>query len=128
MKNKDSEYIPKLEKAIAQKYGAEAIDNPRKFWTEKKEEEYVQQSKLLAQKIRKNETQGEKIELDGFLINKKLLSKDTNRICTVCKNYSFDMRDRLYMNKFSTCRMCYVQWIDGREKRWKNGWRPNKEE
>jgi len=128
MKDKDPEYIPKLEKAIAQKYGASAIDNPRKFWTEEKEKEYIQQSKLAAQKLRKNDTQVQKIKLDGFLINKKLLNKDTNRVCSLCERYSFDVRDGLYMNKFITCRQCYIQWIEDREERWEKGWRPKKEE
>ena len=39
MTDKDPNYIPKLEKAIAQKYGTEAVDNPRKFWDEDKEQE-----------------------------------------------------------------------------------------
>ena len=127
MSQGDPEYIPKLEKAIAQKYGTEAIDNPRKFWTPEKEQEYIQQSRLSAQKIRKNETQVEKIEQDGFLINKKLLSKSSNRTCPVCEVYSFDNRDGLYMSKFSACRKCYIRWIENREERWKSGWRPNKE-
>ena len=53
MKDKDPEYVTKLEKAIAQKYGTAAIDNPRKFWTEEKEEKYIEQSKLTALKLRK---------------------------------------------------------------------------
>lgn len=128
MKEKDPEYVPKLEKAIAQKYGVAAIDNPRKFWTEEKEEKYIEQSKLTALKLRKGEIQEEKIELDGFLINKKLLNRDTNRVCSVCENYSFDVRDAMYMNKFTICRLCYIQWVEDREERWENGWRPNKEE
>ena len=36
MTNKDVNYIAKLEKAIAEKYGQEAIDNPRKFWDKEK--------------------------------------------------------------------------------------------
>ena len=125
MTKKDPNYIPKLEKAIAQKYGAETVDNPRKFWDEDKEQEYIQQSKLFVEKLRKNETQLEKVEQDGFLINKKLLTKDTNRVCSVCDKYSFDVRNNLYMNKFECCYECYIQYVDGREERWKTGWRPN---
>ena len=80
----------------------------------------------MDQKIRKREMQGEKIELNGFLINKKLLNRDTNRVCCVCEGYSFDPRDGLYINKFSTCRICYIQWVENREERWKKGWRPEK--
>jgi hypothetical protein len=127
MSDKDPNYIPKLEKAIAQKYGPEAVDNPRKFWDEGKEQEYIQQSKLFVEKLRKNETQLEKVEQDGFLINKKLLTKDTNRVCSVCDKYSFDVRNNLYMNKFECCWRCYIKWVDGREERWATGWRPNHE-
>ena len=38
------EYIAKLENAISQKYGEETINNPRRFWDEDKEKEYIQQS------------------------------------------------------------------------------------
>jgi len=127
MTEKDPNYIPKLEQAIAQKYGAEAIDNPRKFWDEDKEQEYIEQSKLTVEKLRKSEAQVEKVETDGFLINKKLLNKDTNRLCLVCNEYSFDVRDGLYMNKFECCRSCYIKWIEDREERWLAGWRPEKE-
>jgi len=127
MTEKDPNYIPKLEQAIAQKYGAEAVDNPRKFWDEDKEQEYIEQSKLTAEKIRKSERQSEKVETDGFLINKKLLSKDTNRLCLLCEKYSFDVSDNLYINKFECCRNCYIKWIEDREERWTAGWRPQKE-
>jgi len=125
--DKDPNYIPKLEKAIAQKYGPEAIDNPRKFWDETKEQEYIQQSKLFVEKLKKNEAQIEKVETDGFLVNKKLLNKDTNRVCSVCNEYSFDVRDNLYINKFDCCWKCHIQWVEGREERWLSGWRPKKE-
>jgi len=127
MTDKDPNYIPKLEKAIAQKYGPEAIDNPRKFWDETKEQEYIQQSKLFVEKLKKNEAQIEKVETDGFLVNKKLLNKDTNRVCSVCNEYSFDVRDNLYINKFDCCWKCHIRWIEGREERWLSGWRPKKE-
>ena len=32
--SKDPNYIAKLEKAITQKYGEEAINNPARFWSE----------------------------------------------------------------------------------------------
>ena len=126
MTDKDPNYIPKLEKAIAQKYGAEAVDNPRKFWDEDKEQEYIEQSRLTAEKIRKSKRQSEKVETDGFLINKKLLSKDTNRLCLLCEKYSFDVSDNLYINKFECCRNCYINWIEDREARWTAGRRPLK--
>jgi hypothetical protein len=125
--SKDPNYIPKLEKAIAQKYGEEAINNPRRFWDEDKEKEYIKQSLEERQKLAKLSESQDKVEQDGFLINKKLLIRDTNRSCPVCNKYSFDARNELYMNKFECCWKCYIQWIEDREERWLSGWRPTKE-
>ena len=123
------DYIVKLEKAISQKYGEEATHNPQRYWDENKEKEYLQQSIEEQQKFAKNAESQDKIEADGFLINKKLLNRDHNRTCPVCSKYSFHPRDDLYMNKFKACFRCYIQYIEGgREERWKNGWRPNKEQ
>ena len=128
MTDKDPDYIPKLEKAIAQKYGTAAVSNPRQGWDDEKEREYIKQSKRFRSKIKKAELHTEKVEVDGFLINKKLLNMDTNRNCPVCSEYSFDVRDAVYLNKYQACRTCYIRWIEDREKRWATGWRPNKEE
>ena len=123
------DYIVKLEKAISQKYGEKATHNPRRYWDEDKEKEYIQQSQIEQQKFAKNAESQDKIEADGFLINKKLLNRDHNRTCPVCSKYSFHPRDDLYMNKFEACFKCYIQYIEGgREERWMNGWRPNKEQ
>ena len=126
--SKDPDYIPKLEKAIAQKYGDEAVHNPKRFWDEDKEKEYIQQSQEEQKKFAKLSESQDKVEQDGFLINKKLLNRDQNRTCPVCKKYSFHPRDDLYMNKFEACFKCYIQYVEGREEKWATGWRPNKEE
>ena len=47
MKKNDPNYIVKVEKAIAEKYGQEAIDNPKRHWTDEKEKQYVKQLKDL---------------------------------------------------------------------------------
>jgi len=121
------EYIAKLEQAITQKYGVEAINNPRRFWSPDKEKEYIQQSLEERQKFAKLSDIQDKVEQDGFLINKKLLTRDHNRTCPVCKKYSFRPKDDLYMNKFEACFECYIQYVEDREERWATGWRPNKE-
>ena len=121
------QYVAKLEKAISQKYGEEAIHNPKRFWDEDKEKEYIVQSQEEQRKFAKLSETRDKVEQDGFLINKKLLNKDTNRSCPVCNKYSFDARNELYMNKFECCWKCYIQWIEDREERWLSGWRPTKE-
>ena len=127
MEQDKQEYIAKLEKAISQKYGNEAINNPRRFWNEEKEKEYIAQSQDEQHKFAKLAETHDKVEQDGFLINKKLLNKDTNRVCSVCDKYSFDVRNNLYMNKFECCWKCYIKWIEDREERWATGWRPNYE-
>ncbi len=120
--------VAKLEKAISQKYGTEAINNPRRFWDEDKEKDYIAQSHAERKKFSKLSETQDKVEQDGFLINKKLLTRDHNRACPVCEKYSFHSRDDLYMNKFEACFKCYIQWVENREERWKNGWRPTEQE
>jgi len=122
------DYVAKLERAITQKYGEEATYNPRRFWDEDKEKEYIEQSREEQRKFAKLSETQDKVEEDGFLINKKLLNRDHNRTCPVCRKYSFHSRDDLYMNKFEACFTCYVRFVEGREERWATGWRPNKEE
>ena len=124
---KDQDYIAKLEKAIEQKYGPQTINNPKREWDEEKEKEYIEQSLVEREKFSKFAQTQRKVEQDGFLINKKLLTKETNRTCPVCDVYSFRSRDDLYMNKFECCYSCYIQWIEGREERWQKGWRPKEE-
>ena len=123
MKNKDPDYIAKLEKAIADKYGKETIAHPKSDWDDEKEIEYLNELKTNYRSL--NEEQ-EKEEVNGVLISKELLNKKTNRSCPTCNSYSFKSRDDLYMTKFGCCFNCYIQFVEGREERWATGWRPNK--
>ena len=41
MKNRDLNEIAKLEKAIKEKYGEEAIQNPKGTWDKEKEDKYT---------------------------------------------------------------------------------------
>ena len=118
MSKKDPNYVVKLEKAIAEKYGEEAIQNPKKNWNEEKEAQYVEDLKILYKKSQDSGSE-DKVDVDGVLINKKLFSKESNRSCPVCNTYSFSYRDDLYMTKFQCCEMCYIKWVEGREDRWK---------
>ena len=122
MKNKDPDYIAKLEKAIADKYGKETIAHPKADWDDEKEMEYLNELKTNYRRL--NEEQ-EKEEVNGVLISKELLNKKTNRSCPTCNSYSFKSRDDLYMTKFGCCFNCYIQFVEGREERWATGWRPN---
>lgn len=122
---KDPNEIVKIEKAIAQKYGEDTIANPKHYWNEDKEKEYVEQLKDLSARETKQQEKDQKVNIDGIFISKKLLNKDSKRTCPVCSIYSFDIKDDLYMNRFECCHKCYIQWVEGREERWKTGWRPN---
>ena len=117
--------IARFEKAISKKYGEEAIQNPRKYWNEEKEEKYQEQLRLLSEKELLNEEKDDKVELDGFLISKKLLNREhTKRVCPICSAYSFKIKDDVFMKKFDCCHRCYIQWVEDREERWLSGWRP----
>ena len=126
MTEKDYNFIAKVEQAIGDKYGEEAIQNPKANWSEEKEKEYLEQIKKIQQKQRKISEAKDKIEVNGFFISKKLLSKDSERLCSVCETYSFEQKDDLYMNKYDCCYDCYIQWVESREERWESGWRPEK--
>ena len=126
MKKKDPNYVVKVEKAIAEKYGNDTIQNPKKYWTEEKEKEYLSQLKDLY-KERDESEDYDTDEINGVFIPKKLLNKESNRSCPICKAYSFKSNDDVYMTKFDCCEKCYIQWVEGREDRWKEGWRPNNE-
>ena len=124
MSKKDLNYIAKVEKAIAEKYGPETVQNPKSLWTKEKEEQYLEQLRELQKKSDKLQEKVEKIEFNGFLISKKLLNKGGNRTCSTCNTYSFDSKDDVYMNKFDCCFQCYIKYIEDREERWASGWRP----
>ena len=125
---KDLNYIASLEKAISEKYGDLATINPKSLWNEEKEKEYIQQSKERLVKESKNETTQNTIDLDGILISKKLINSVQKRKCEYCDTYSFNREDDLYFSKYETCKKCYINYIEGREERWKQGWRPKKSE
>lgn len=114
MKEKDPNFIPKLEKAIEQKYGDIATRNPSYFWNEEKEKSYLEQLKKENEKPSDYTT----IQSEGFFIKSKLFIKAHQRTCPECGKYSFDVKDDLYMNKFNTCYKCYILYVEGREEKW----------
>ena len=125
MNKKDWQNLAKIEQAISKKYGKEAIQNPKGNWTDEKERDYLEQIRRLAEKESELQEKNEKVEVNGILVPKKLLNRESNRTCPVCSVYSFDIRDDIYMNKYDCCRICYVNYIEDREERWLSGWRPN---
>lgn len=127
-KDKDWNLVAKIEQKIKEKYGEEAIKSPAQGWTDEQEEEHLEKLKIAALKSREAEDKKEKVEItDGVFVTKKLLMKGSNRTCPVCTTYSFNKQDDVYMSKFQCCFACYIDYVEGREDRWKSGWRPNKE-
>ena len=122
---KDLNQVAAIENAIKQKYGDEAIQNPKANWNEEKEKEYLKQLKEQYKQDNTKKDQTEKVYVDGVLVPKQLLNKRNYRKCPICSAYSFVIKDGLYMNKFDCCYKCYIQWVEGREERWVEGWRPN---
>ena len=124
MRNKDPNYAVKVEQAIAKKYGDETVKNPKALWDDEKEQQYLDQ--LKESYYVDQDPDYDKTEVDGVFIPSKLLKEESRRSCPVCNTYSFKSNDDVYMTKFECCYKCYIQWVEGREERWKTGWRPNK--
>ena len=122
---KDLNKIAAIEKAMAKKFGPESIINPKSRWDDEKEKEYLIQLKEFYSKNKRLEEKTEKIENDGFLVSKNLITKKSKRKCPVCEIFSFSKKDDVYMNKFDCCYSCHNAWIEGREERWLKGWRPD---
>ena len=122
MKEKNIDQIARIEKAIKEKYGEEAIQNPKANWNKEKELIYLEQLKDFYKNApRKRET----VFSGDIEIKKRKTSYSVDRTCPVCGSYSFSSKDDLYMTKYECCFSCYVQYIEDREERWKSGWRPN---
>ena len=123
---KDLNQIAKVEKAMSKKFGKESIVNPKSGWDDDKEKQYLEDLKEFYSEESRQED--DKINEDGFFITRNLINKEINRVCPVCETYSFSGKDDLYMNKFECCEKCYIQWVEDREDRWLDGWRPHKEQ
>ena len=114
MKKKELNYIAGVEKAIAEKYGKDTVQDFRNEWHEDKEKVYLEQLR-------------ERNEKKGFLTSKKVTKKKQERTCPVCKTYSFSPKDDLYMNRFKCCYECYIDFVERREDRWESGERPTED-
>lgn len=117
---KDPDRLIKVERAIAEKYGEETTRNPHSFWDKETEKNFLQELKKVEEKHLKRQQESEKVEFNGVLLPKKLVSSEetSSRTCAVCGVYSFDSRDDLYMSKFECCNRCYIEHIEGREDKW----------
>ena len=123
--SKNPDKIAAIEKAIAKKYGEEAIQNPKANWTEEKEKEYLKQMKEFYSSRHKNKQSQEKVDVNGIKISKKLLNRESLHNCPVCGSFPKKSMDDVCLVKFECCSKCYVQHVEGREERWLQGWRPN---
>ena len=128
MKFDDLNKIAAYEKAIKKKYGYDAVKNPNSGWDDDKEKEYLETTKKFESKVSRYNEDNDLVEVDGFLMPKRLLNVETKRICDTCSTYSFDKGDDFYMHKYDCCQKCFIQYVEGREERWQSGWRPTKEE
>ena len=68
-KKKDLNLVVKIEKAISEKYGEEAIQNPASLWDEEKEKEYLEQVRELESKKQEEDQYNEKVEKNGFFVS-----------------------------------------------------------
>ena len=120
---KDLNQVAKIEQAIEKRRGKEAVENPATHWDEEKENKYLEELKAFYKRSsRKKKTE----KSEGFEVVHKKTENNTGRTCPVCDAFSMKTQDDLYMNKFECCFSCYIQYVEGREERWKTGWRPNK--
>ena len=120
MKKPDLNTVAKIEQAISKKYGPETIINPKSRWSKEKELEYLQQIKVQHKNELRRREDTEKINKDGFLLSKKLLTNKEDRTCPACFVYSFEQKDDVYMNKYDCCHRCYLKFVEGKEERWQN--------
>jgi hypothetical protein len=120
--SQDLNKIAKIEQAIKEKYGDEAIQNPKKNWNQEKENKYL---KDLNKFHNRHHADKETTQKEGFTIRQKKDKQVTARECPVCNAYSFSFEDDLYMTKYECCFNCYVKYVEDREERWNSGWRPN---
>ena len=110
MNKKDLNYIAGLEKAIKQKYGDEAIQNPASHWTPEKEKEYLKQLKSVVEKTDSNKVETE----SGFLLEEKLINISKVETCDKCGSKITTLNDKIYFSKLSVCEKCYILYHEGR--------------
>ena len=88
------------------------------------EEKYLQQIKEIYKRQLTKKEATDKIEKEGFLVSKKLLSKEGKKKCLTCGSFCLKINDDISMVKYECCYKFYIEYVEGREDRWKSGWRP----
>ena len=124
MNKEDPNYIAALEKAIEKKYGSVATENPAKHWSSEKEKSYLDDLKEFVKKQERYEQDHDLENVNGVLVSRKLLNREAISNCLQCKNKIKTLDDEVFLAKFECCFKCYIQFVEGREERWLEGWRP----
>tara|TARA_R100001079_G_scaffold98902_1_gene62904 strand:+ start:607 stop:996 length:390 start_codon:yes stop_codon:yes gene_type:complete len=124
MKKKDLNEIAAIEAAIKKKYGDESVVNPKSNWTPEKEKEYLEQLDCMSQQKDDLDNQDQFEDLNGVLIQKKLVNRRKVNHCDTCKSKIVSLDDDVCYTKFGACFKCYINYIEDREERWATGWRP----
>ena len=125
---KDWTYIASVEKAIAERYGKDTVQDFRSDWPEDKEDKYLKQLKSKREKKDKKSAHScHPTTLGDIVVRNPRKDQTADRTCPVCKTYSFSGGDDLYMNRFQVCRSCYYDFAQGKEDEWQSGWRPSEE-
>ena len=125
---KDWDTIAAVERAIAERYGKNTVQDFRAEWGQEKEQEYLEQIQTH-RKLKDSRTANvETISKGDIVIKKRIRKHKASRTCPVCKTYSFSGRDDLYMNRFDCCEQCYIFFVVNREERWEEGWRPDEDQ
>lgn len=124
----DAQTIAALEKAVAEKYGKDAVQDFRSEWKEEDEKKYLNQLKKRAKSSLQKEEPMHIVDDGDIVIKTRRTEKTQDRTCPVCKTYSFSPQDDLYMNRFKACRLCYYDFIFCREDDWMSGKKPTDEQ
>lgn len=107
-----------FQSALRQKFGDFALIDLSTLWNETKEKMY----RSFLQKESKIDSE-HALRIKSGTSNKKLFILGNK--CEGCSKVSLKVKDQPYMAKFNSCFSCYISYINGREDRWNEGWRPN---
>ncbi len=110
-----------IEEIFIQKYGPTSLVDVGAFWNSQKDKVLREYLKFEQKFFLNKELQYFKIGQVYFSNN--FLNKRTKKCC-VCGRYNYKALDLKFFSLFETCYNCYVVYIEGREERWKKGWRP----
>jgi len=102
-KEKDLNYIAKVEKAIEKRWGDVATHNPARYWDDEKEKEYLEQ---LKERVQNEESSSTTKEHDGILITSKLFNNRRIDKCPKCDSFKLSSRDKVLVKKIGHCQRC----------------------